>query len=114
MEPGQTFDFTYTTRNEYADRVEEGTTTTSYTYVGRETLQSAVGTFSACKFTTHQVDTPITSSPTTQTFDKISWVAAEGPYRGFELRTEVVAQYPNAPTIRQVLQPTKVSVFDIK
>lgn len=114
MEPGQTFDFTYTTRNEYADRVEEGTTTTAYTYVGRETLQSAVGTFAVCKFTTHQVDTPITSSPTTQTFDKISWVAAEGPYRGFELRTEVVAQYPNAPTIRQVLQPTKISVFDIK
>ncbi|MDQ0586202.1 Ig-like domain-containing protein [Variovorax paradoxus] len=114
MEPGQTFDFTYTTKNEYADRVEEATTTTSYTYVGRETLQSAVGTFAACKFTSHGVNTVVTPAPMTQTFDLVIWVAAEGPYRGFALRTEAVGQYPNAPTTRQVVQPTKISVFDIK
>jgi len=109
MEPGQTFDFTYTTKNEYADHVEEGTTTTAYTYVGRETFQSAVGTFSACKFTSHGVNTPINAS-----YDMVLWVAAEGPYRGFALRTEAVGQYPNSLTTRQVVQPTKISVFDIK
>jgi len=109
MEPGQTYEFTYTTKNEYAAHVEENTTTKSYTYVGRETLQSAVGTFAACKFTSHGVNTPINTS-----FDMVIWVAAEGPYRGFALRTEVAGQYPNAPATHQVVQTTKVSVFDIK
>ncbi|MBW8718678.1 MAG: hypothetical protein JF629_23335 [Variovorax paradoxus] len=114
MEPGQTYEFTYTAKNEYADHVEENTTTKSYTYVGRETLQSAVGTFAACKFTSHGVTTITTPTPMTQTFDLVYWVAAEGPYRGFALRTEAVGQYPNAPTIHQVVQTTKISVFDIK
>ena len=49
------------------------------TYVGRETLQTEMGAFNACKFTNRQTTgTGETSSVTTFT----TWVAAEGAYRG--------------------------------
>ena len=59
--------------------------TRELTYQGRETYRSAVGTFSACKFTQKQVSSSADGVVTT-TID--IYVAAEGPYRGQQLKVD--------------------------
>lgn len=55
-------------------------TTVSQTYLGRETIQTPVGTFDTCKLL---VVTQAEGSPATK---EQKWVAAEGPFRGQELK----------------------------
>jgi hypothetical protein len=56
------------------------------TFLGRENMQTEMGAFNVCKFTTKQtMGTGDTASVTTLT----TWVAAEGPYRGQLLKTHI-------------------------
>lgn len=62
----------------------EGTTTSlqanaELTYIGREKLETAVGTFDTCKLS---LKITIGGSVLTKEFANEFWVAAEGPYRG--------------------------------
>ena len=55
-------------------------TTVSQTYLGREIIQTPVGTFDTCKLL---IVTQSEGSPTTK---EQRWIAAEGPFRGQELK----------------------------
>ncbi|MGB3070827.1 MAG: hypothetical protein WBC18_19885 [Ottowia sp.] len=65
----------------------EETVTSTITYIGREALSTPMGIINACKFagTSHVV------YPGGASIDQTSeqWVAAEGPYRGQELKLAV-------------------------
>jgi len=67
-------------------RNEEKVTTT-ITYVGREAVNTPMGTINACRFSGSSQVVYENGSGFTQTSDQ--WVAAEGPYRGQELKLVV-------------------------
>lgn len=90
-------------------------------YMGRETISTPLGQFSACRFvTTTQTksesrDRPNPDSDTRTT----AWVAAEGPYRGLRLKEEaIIRRYGNADNTEStdtvVTETKQVTLFDLK
>ena len=91
MQPGQVARGTYKLTRTVVARANNQTVsysadvTRELTYQGRETFRSAVGTYDACKFTQKQV----TASQDGVTTANITiYVAAEGPYRGQQLKVD--------------------------
>lgn len=82
FEEGQTVHVDYVLNIALSDGQSNTRTPTgvSQTYLGREIIQTPVGTFSTCKFL---VVTQAEGSPLTK---EQKWIAAEGPYRGQELK----------------------------
>ena len=66
--------------------VDQGTMKDEVTYLGQESVQTALGTFVACKVSAHMYLT--SGGTTTDQGTAISWMAAEGPYRGQVLKGE--------------------------
>jgi hypothetical protein len=93
MQPGQSL--TLTSTDSVSSTVEV------YTYNGRETLQTDMGTFQTCKFTDDSTTTLNSGGTTTGTGQ--SWVAAEGPYQGqtlkqvSEIQTDTVTSMTYTP-----------------
>ncbi|KQM80462.1 hypothetical protein ASE76_04890 [Xylophilus sp. Leaf220] len=90
MQPGQVARTTYQSRvtvipNAGQNVVQLADVQREFTYQGRETFRSAVGTFNACKFSVKQVTS---SSGTVVTTNIDIYVAAEGPYRGQQLKVD--------------------------
>jgi len=76
------------------------------TYVGREKITTALGSFDACRF-----DNVITSSGSgiTLTTNETEWAAASGPYRGQTLKFTDVTKFTNAPVpIAEITATTEV------
>ena len=91
MQPGQVARGTYKlTRSVLVSATNQTVSYTAdivreLTYQGRETFRSAVGTFNACRFTQKQVTS---SSDGVVTTNIDIYVAAEGPYRGQQLKVD--------------------------
>lgn len=104
MQPGQTIKLTRRSTSVSSASTSAVDVTEDLTYVGRETLQSPVGTFSTCRFSSVTTTTPdqgsafVTSATT--------WIAAEGPYRGQMLKTYVPAEGNRVETTSEVTRMT--------
>ena len=91
MQPGQMASQSYVQKNTSASTIDGGSAananydmTTELTYHGRETLQTPLGTFNVCKFSSKMT----MKKPDTETTVVLSdnWLAADGPYRGQSLK----------------------------
>jgi len=94
LEPGQTHKSTYTTRTVNQDGSGNSvevmqTINYSLTYVGREALESPLGSFNVCHviaaIETLDANKAVIGAGTTD-----SWIATEGAYRGQRLKTHSV------------------------
>lgn len=86
-EPGHTVDlkFTVTTyegENDELKTVED--VTWSETYIGREVVETPLGTINACKFIGTSITKYATGEEVTSKDER--WIAADGPYRGRDLK----------------------------
>lgn len=104
MQPGQTVKLTRRSTSVSSASTTSLNVTEDLTYIGRETLQSPVGTFSTCRFASVITTTPdqgsafVTSATT--------WIAAEGPYRGQMLKTYVPTEGNRVETTSEVTRMT--------
>lgn len=91
MPQGQTVVRTWTetttvSQNGATQSTSQATTRDELTYLSQETVQTTLGTFNACKVSTHMSTT--SGGTTTDQGTAITWLAAEGPYRGQFLKGE--------------------------
>lgn len=87
MTPGQTLELNYVIKSVSGENGEirsEQPISGTDTYVGRETLETPMGSFNACKFSGVARIRMADGSELTQTQE--NWIAAEGPYRGQGLK----------------------------
>lgn len=84
MTPGQTIDENYVVKSVEGEIRNEQQVSGTRTYVGRESLETAVGTFQTCKFSATVRFRQVDGSELTQSQE--TWIAAEGPYRGQDLK----------------------------
>ncbi|MBH1963182.1 MAG: hypothetical protein I8H77_02540 [Comamonadaceae bacterium] len=107
MNPGETTESTTVVKTVQGVNDEirhEETVTSKITYVGREAISTPMGTINACRFSgSSQVVYPDGSG-----FTQLSeqWIAADGPYRGQELK--LVLQNSQQPGSAQILA-TKIT-----
>lgn len=112
LKEGKSFKHTFQTRNVYKDGHEEATETTErYTFKGFDELKFVVGRYKVCVMTIRSSSVN-GAGPTL--VNRTDWVAAEGPYRGFTLRTKISATYAGGFAINQVLDVTTIRKFKLK
>ncbi|MBS80518.1 hypothetical protein [Variovorax sp.] len=87
MTPGQTINENYVVWSVEGEIRNEQRVSGTRTYVGRESLETAVGTFQTCRFSATVRFRQIDGSELTQVQE--NWIAAEGPYRGQDLKLAV-------------------------
>ena len=116
LREGEAFDQSLTVANTYPDgRTETTRSVRSFSFAGFATLNTAVGRFRVCKFQSRSRDRFVSpAGPTTIITNKMDYVAAEGPYRGFSLRAKVSAKYSAGPVINQVINVTTIREFSAK
>ncbi|MFC3693288.1 hypothetical protein [Chenggangzhangella methanolivorans] len=107
LEEGETFKQTVTYKTFFGNGSTAGSKWKSaITFLGIETIKTPLGKFAACKFETKS-SSKITDVSAADASVETSWVAAEGPYRGFGLKS--VSGKP-ATTYEVV----KIREFDVK
>ncbi len=84
------------------------------TYLGREVIQTALGSFETCKFTTtytatHQ-STPIYTTENTIT----EWVSATQQYRGFPLKMEQSSKDASGTVRASSAEVSRITQFNIQ
>lgn len=87
MSPGQTLELNYVVKSVSGANGEirnEQPISGTDTYVGRETLTTPMGSFSACKFSGITRVRQVDGTDLIQNQD--NWIAADGPYRGQMLK----------------------------
>lgn len=112
LEEGETSKHSYVSRNVYRDgREETSASTDKYTFKGFDEKKFAVGRYRVCVMSLRST---MTAGVGPYLTNRTDWIAAEGPYRGFTLRSKISASYSGGFAINQVIDVTKIRTFDLK
>jgi hypothetical protein len=117
MEPGQTTSQNIVQTNDL-NKPDSSTRTTlkiayTRTYVGRQKVSTHLGRFDTCQFVVRNHIEDIDNASDNRDKESISWVAAEGPYRGLTLKTETSTRTQTG-ILTTASEATSVAQFDIK
>lgn len=87
LQPGQTVSVSYKNKAVSAGATVEFDVSEKLTYNGRETIETALGTFNTCKFT-NEISTESASMKQPKRVMIVqNWFPAQGPYRGQSIKS---------------------------
>lgn len=102
--------------NDGSGTLESSTTTVhDRTYIGREVIESPMGSIETCKFEIKQNSTSTDPNITPSVLTRTHWYAAKPPYQGFLLQSHFVVQLEGRGiTQDEFSRVSKINKYDVK